>query len=69
MNSKPERGLNHSDDTEGGEVILVEFVATMVPHDSPEFIEHARKGRPQGSPPIPDYLKQEPKPDDSTPAA
>ena len=55
MNERPKSGPHHAEDTVGG--ILIEFVADFVPHDSPEFIEHARKGRLAGAPPIPDYLK------------
>ena len=61
MNERPKSGPHHSENTEGG--ILVEFIAKMLPHDSPEFIERDKKGRPAGAPPIPDCLKGMPKPD------
>lgn len=67
MNERLKTGPHHSSDTDGGNTILVEITAEMVPHDSPEFIEHARKGRPPGSPPIPDYLRAKPKPGDGPP--
>lgn len=65
MNERPKTGPHHSEDTEGG--ILVRIHATMVPHDSPEFIERAKMGRPPGSPPLPDYLRAKPKPGDGPP--
>lgn len=67
MNSKPDVGPHHSRETNGGNSILVEFVGEFLPHDSPEFIERAKKGRPPGSPPIPDYLRRGPKPDFDNP--
>jgi hypothetical protein len=60
VNDTSLRGPHHSDDTHGDGVILVEFVAEMVPHDSPEFQERARQAAKR---PIPDYLKPAPKPD------
>ncbi len=54
MSETPERGPHHADDTGGEKVILVEFVAKMIPHDSPEFQERARQARQR---PLPDYLK------------
>ena len=66
MNDTPDRGPHHADDTTGENVILVEFVAQMVPHDSPEFQERARRAAER---PIPDYLKPKPKPDQDPPAA
>ncbi len=57
MSGNREPVNHHSDDTRGEKAILIEFVAAMVPHDSPEFLERKRLGRPAGSPPIPDYLK------------
>jgi hypothetical protein len=64
VNNTPDRGPHHADDTTGEKVILVEFVAKMVPHDSPEFQERAKMPRPpRPSPP------EEPKPDQNPPAA
>jgi len=42
MTSRPDKGLHHADDTDGGDTILVEIVAAVVPQDSPEFLEHER---------------------------
>lgn len=53
-----ERGPHHADDTTGKDVILIEFVAEMVPHDTPEFQEHAREAAMR---PLPDYLKDQSK--------
>lgn len=64
MSETPERGPHHADDTSGDKVILVEFVATMIPHDSPEFQERARQARQRS---IPDYLKDTPKRDQNPP--
>ena len=63
MNTKPDVGPHHSPDTDGGNSVLVEIVAEWLPHDSPEFIERAKRGRPPGSPPIPDYPRRRTKPD------
>jgi hypothetical protein len=64
VNNTPDRGPHHADDTTGEKVILVEFVAKMVPHDSPEFQARAKMPRPpRPSPP------EEPKPDQNPPAA
>lgn len=61
MNVRPVNGPHHADDTDGGDnTILVELVLTPVPHDSPEFIEHAKKGRPASAPPIPDWMRRKP---------
>jgi len=62
----PDRGPHHSDDTRGDNVVLVEFVAEMMPHDSPEFRERQRLVAKR---PIPDYLKGMPSPDQTPPAA
>jgi hypothetical protein len=61
---KPEKKRKHSPYTRSHNTILVEFTAEMVPHDSPEFRERARQAAER---PIPDYLRQQPKPDTSAP--
>ncbi len=66
MNTPPHDNPHHAGDTRGDDVILVEFVAEMVPHDSPEFQERARRAAER---PIPDYLKEQPKPGDTPPPA
>lgn len=50
MSDTPERNPHHADDTGGQDVILVAFTAEMVPHDSPEFRERARRPRPDRTP-------------------
>jgi hypothetical protein len=64
VNNTPDRGPHHSDDTGGDNVVLVEFVAEMVPHDSPEFRERQRLVTKR-----PDYLKGVPAPDQNPPPA
>lgn len=64
MSDTPDRGPHHSDDTGGHDVILVEFTAEWIPHDSPEFQERARLAAQR---PIPDYLKDMPKPGEQAP--
>jgi len=66
VSDTPQRGPHHADDTGGDKVILVQFTAELLPHDSPEFQERARQARQR---PIPDYLKDKPKPDQNPPAA
>lgn len=56
VNTTDSRGPHHADDTDGHNVILVEFVAKMVPHDSPDFQERQRV---VANRPVPDYLKSE----------
>ena len=67
VNEEPKPDRRRSKYTRCEKTILVRIHATMVPHDSPEFIERAKMGRPPGSPPIPNYLRAEPKPDDGPP--
>ena len=43
-------GPHHSEDTDGGNSIIVEWTAELLPHDSPEFIERANRGGRTGKP-------------------
>lgn len=63
MNEEPKPPRRRSKFTCAENTILVRIHAKMVPHNSPEFIERAKKGRPPGSPPIPDDLRRGPNPD------
>ena len=63
---KKRRERERSPDTCSVDTILVEFIATLVPHDSPEFQERQRLALQR---PIPEYLKPQPKPDQNPPAA
>jgi hypothetical protein len=62
----PDKKRRRSPDTGSVDTILVEFVAEMVPHDSPEFRERAKLAAAR---PIPDYLKPPPKPENPDPPA
>lgn len=61
---KPKKNRRHSPYTGTHNTVLVEFTAEWLSPDSPEFQERARLAAQR---PIPDYLKDTPKPGDQAP--
>jgi hypothetical protein len=63
----PEKNRRRSPYTASVDTVLVQFTAELLPHDSPEFQERAKRVRPTQSSPQP--LEEKPKPGQDPPAS